>query len=152
MSRVDPLALEWQRKLDPSNFNKQQGAQYHTAPSVVVTPDSPDRPQDAPEGSVTAIFYIDGECWVGDLRKVVADAPEFIEGPPKTRRAKHGPVFVMTDEGPLCVIPVRQNYYWTAQVMCSQDVFRVTFIPDTVSKKVDRLPKVRAVVTFVPRD
>lgn len=152
MPKIDKVALEWQRKLDPSNFNKRQGAQYHTAPSVIMVPDSPDRPSDAPEGSVTVIFYIDGECWIGDLRRIDADAPQFLESPPKTKKAKHGPVFVMTEEGPLCVIPVRQNYYWTAQVMCSQDVFRASFIPDKASKKVERKPKIRVVVTFVPKD
>lgn len=147
---VDSLALEWQRKLDPSNFNKRQGAQYHTAPAVIMG-DSPDIPDDAPDGSVTVMFFIDGECWLAEPEKVVVDHPVFQEGKPRSKRAKHGPVFILGDAAALCVIPVSQNYYWTAQVMCSQDVFRATFTPDRASVKETKAPKVKAVVTFVPQ-
>lgn len=149
---VSKTALEWQRKLDPSNFNKKTGAQYHTAPSVIMG-DSPDIPADAPEGAVTVMFFIDGDCWIsGGSERVVVDHPLFIERPPKTKKAKHGPVLVLSDTSAICAIPVSQNYYWTAQVMCSQDVFRATFVPDRVSTKKGKSPKVKVVVTFVPRD
>ena len=149
---VNKVALEWQRRLDPSNFNKKTGAQYHTAPSVIMG-SSPDVPQDAPEGSVTVMFFIDGECWIsGNLEREVVDRPMFIEKPPKTKRAKHGPILVLSETQALCAIPVSQNYYWTAQVMCSQDVFRAVFVPDRASAKKGRAPKVKVVVTFVPHD
>lgn len=148
---VDSLALEWQRRLDPSNFNKRQGAQFHTAPSVIMG-DSPDIPDDAPNGSVTVMFFVDGECWLGSPERLSVDHPIFIEKPPRSKRAKHGPVIVLGETSALCAIPVSQNYYWTAQVMCSQDVFRATFVPDVASVREGRPPKVRITVTFVPRD
>lgn len=148
---INKVALEWQRRLDPANFNKKTGAQYHTAPSVIMG-DSPDIPKDAPEGSVTVMFFIDGECWLTTPERTVVDNPLFMEGKPKTKRAKHGPVFVLSETQALCAIPVSQNYYWTAQVMCSQEVFRAVFIPDKTSTKQAKVPKVKAVVTFVPKD
>lgn len=146
------LALEWQRRLDPSHFNKKTGAQFHTAPTVIMGK-SPDVPDDAPENSVTVLFFIDGECWFMPLeQKLVVDHPLFAENPPRSKRAKHGPIIVLSDTQALCAIPVSQNYYWTAQVMCSQDVFRATFTPDKVSVKKEKAPKVKVVVTFVPKD
>ena len=148
---VNAVALEWQRRLDPSNFNKKTGAQFHTAPSVIMG-NSPDIPADAPEGSVTVMFFIDGECWLGGPDKVVVDHPLFIEKPPKSKRAKHGPIIVLSETSALCAIPVSQNYYWTAQVMCSQETFRAVFVPDKTSIKKAKAPKVKVVVTFVPHD
>lgn len=147
---VDKVALEWQRRLDPSNFNKKTGAQYHTAPSVIMG-NSPDIPDDAPDGSVTVMFFIDGSCWIsGGSERVVVDHPMFMEKPPKSKKAKHGPVIVLSETSALCVIPVSQNYYWTAQVMCSQEVFRAVFVPDKASAKKGKDPQVKVVVTFVP--
>lgn len=152
MPKVDRLTLEWQRRLDPSNFNKATGAQFHTAPAVIM-PGSPDIPEDAPEGSVTMMFFIDGECWIdGNPQRVSVDSPSFMERPPRTKSAKHGPVIVLSDTAALCAIPVSQNYYWAAQVMCSQDVWRVLFVPDRVASKKGRKPRIKVIVTFVPSD
>jgi len=148
---INRLALEWQRRLDPSNFNKKTGAQFHTAPTVIMG-SSPDIPSDAPENSVTVLFFIDGECWLMPPEKIVVDRPLFAEKPPRSKRAKHGPIIVLSETNALCAIPVSQNYYWTAQVMCSQDVFRATFVPDKVSTKETKAPKVKVIVTFVPKD
>lgn len=148
---INKVALEWQRRLDPSNFNKKTGAQFHTAPSVIMG-NSPDIPKDAPEGSVTVMFFIDGECWIGGPERVTVDRPVFMEKPPKSKRAKHGPIIVLSETSALCAIPVSQNYYWTAQVMCSQEVFRAVFVPDRISMEKTKAPKVKVTVTFVPHD
>ena len=105
--------LDWQRKLDPSNFNKARGAQYHTAPSVVF-PDTPDYPKDAPDDSVTIMFYIDGDNWLDQSEKLVVDAPLFLEKPPKSKSAKHGPIMVLTDTAALGAVLYQDNYYWSA--------------------------------------
>lgn len=151
MPKIDRRALEWQRRLDPSNFNKKTGAQYHTAPAVIMS-DSPDRPKDAPEDSVTVMFFIDGECWINEPVRIDVDDPLFVERPPKQKKSKHGPILVLSATAALCAIPVSQNYYWTAQVMCSQKVWRASFVPDKAASKKGKKPRIKVVVTFIPVD
>jgi hypothetical protein len=115
-------------------------------------PGSADVPADAPAGSVSVMFFIDGECWIGEAGRMTVDRPTFIERPPRSKSAKHGPVIVLSDSAALCAIPVSQNWYWTAQVLCSQDVWRASFVPDRASTRKGKAPRIRVVATFVPRD
>lgn len=139
--------LEWQRRMDPENFNKKRGAQYHTAPSVVF-PDSSDYPEGVPEESVTILFHLDGANWLGGDKKVVAKNPEFIEKPPKTKTAKHGPVIILTESSVLGACEVKDNFYWSAQVLSQHEVLLATFKPGKFNKEGKR--KIVVIATFMP--
>lgn len=141
--------MEWQRKMDPSRFNKSRGAQYHTAPTVVM-PSDMGYPDDMPANSVTFLFRISDEGWIGEPEKMVVDNPVLIEKEPR-KGAKNGPVFVLGDQLALCTIAYKENYYWTANVLSKHQVLRMKFVPE---KKRDDGKKRHIVVyaTFLPNE
>lgn len=141
--------MEWQANMDPSRFNKSRGAQYHTAPTVVM-PDAVEFPSDLPDGTVTFLYYIDSSCWLSKLEgKLVLEEPMFIEKPPR-KGAKHGPVLVLTAAEALAAIPVNENYYWAAQVVTDPKyrVLRAVFTPGKVNEKTGT-SKIKCVVSFI---
>ena len=141
--------MEWQAKMDPSRFNKSRGAQYHTAPTVVL-PGAPEFPDDLPDGTVTFLYYVDSSCWLAKLEeKVVLENPMFIEKPPR-KGAKHGPVLILTASEALAAIPVNENYYYAAQVVSQPgfQVLRATFSPGKVNEKTGT-SKIKCVVSFI---
>lgn len=145
--------LEWQRKLDPSHFNKARGAQYHTAPTVVF-PDAAEYPKRVPKDSVSILFYIDSSCWIGTLdKKTTVKKPEFIEKPPRGKSAKHGPVIILSESAALAAVVTSENYYWAAQVMSlpENEVLRATFTPGKVNKSTGKA-KIKCLVTFLPHE
>lgn len=143
--------LDWQRMLDPSNFNKTKGAAYHTAPSVVF-PGSPDYPDDVPDDSVTIMFQIDGDMWIGDPQRIVVRDITFMEKPPK-RGCKNGPVIGLSTTTALCAIPVSANYYWAVNVLSKHETVVVTFRPDTtIDMKTGKIKHITCVATFMPND
>ena len=139
--------LDWQRKLDPSNFNKTRGAQYHTAPSVVF-PDSPDYPKAAPDDSVTIMFQVNAENWLCTEDKIVVDSPLFIEKPPKTKSAKHGPIMVLTTDTALGAVVYNDNYYWAAWTLTQHPVWRAAFTRTKPNSK--GKVKILVTATFLP--
>lgn len=141
--------LDWQRKLDPSNFNKTRGAQYHTAPSVVF-PGSPDYPEDAPDNSVTIMFQVDAENWLSQEEKLIVDSPFFIEKPPKTKSAKHGPIMVLTADAALGAVVYNDNYYWAAWTLTQYPVWRAIFKRSKPNSK--GKVKILITATFLPEN
>ena len=148
--RENKELLEWQRSLDPMRFNKATGAQYHTAPAVIF-PDSADYPDDAPVGSVTILFHIDEESWIGEPERLDIDEPLIVEKPPATKRAKNGPIIVMGSERAYTAIPVKENYYWSANVLSKHHTTHITFKPG--KKRTDgKHRKIVVIATFIPND
>ena len=142
--------LDWQRKFDPSNFNKATGAQYHTAPSVVF-PDAAEYPDNMPDESVTILFYIDSGCWVSPLtEKIMINAPIFVEKEAKAR-AKHGPVFIMDAANVYAAVPVKEGAYWSVQMMTRPEhqPLLATFTPGKINEKTGKA-KIKCLVTFLP--
>lgn len=144
-----PELLEWQRKLDPENFNKKTGAQYHTAPSVVF-PDSADYPSDAPDDSVTILFRIDEESWIGEPEKITIYDPLIIEKTPR-RKSKNGPIIIMDDKRAYAAIPVKENYYWSANVLSKHRCVRIEFRPGKIRHD-GKTRKIVVVATFIPNE
>ena len=146
----DNRVLEWQRRLDPARFNKKRGAQYHTAP-VVLPHDAVELPDELPDEALGLLFYIDAECWLGAPEKTEVQHPVFHEGTPRTKTAKNGPVFVLSDTAALCAIPVKENYYWAANTLAQHEVLWVSFSPG--KNRTDGKPrKIRVVAAFLPDD
>lgn len=147
----DARLLEWQRKLDPSNFNKKHGAQYHTAPSVIF-PDSIDYPKGVPDESVTIMFFFSDECWLCEKRMKLPENVVFVEKPPR-KNAKHGPVVIMTATEALAVLPVNENWYWSAQVLTSHEIKRCEFrFPknNTTDDSHGSKKRIACIATFMP--
>lgn len=141
--------LEWQRKMDPTNFNKSRGAQYHTAPQVVM-PGTDGYPDDLPEDSVTFLFRIKEDSWLGEPERTVIDNPLLIEKEPR-EGAKNGPVFVLGDAAAVAAIACNENYYWTANVLAKHQALRITFLPD--KKRTDGKKRgITVYATFMPND
>lgn len=142
--------IEWTRRLDPSRFNKAQGAQYHTAPSIVL-PGTPDYPADVPSNSVTIMFYLSGTCWIGiDKSRMTVKSPIFVEKPPKTKRAKHGSIVMMDATTAFLIVPTKENYYWACQQMVGREVVQAVLKPGKVNK--DGKFKIMCIVTFMPKE
>lgn len=140
---------DWQRKMDPSNFNKSRGAQYHTAPTVVMPKDM-EYPSDLPEESVTFLFRITDEGWLGEPEKMTVDNPIVIEKEPR-KGAKNGPVFVLGEQSALCTIAYNENYYWTANVLSKHQVLRMKFVPE--KKRMDgKKRNIVVYATFLPNE
>lgn len=142
--------LDWQRKFDPSNFNKATGAQYRVAPTVIL-PGATEYPEHPIENSVTILFYIDSSCWVVPLQeKIEIDNPIFVEKEPQ-KRAKNGPVILMDETNVYAAIPVNEGAYWSAQVM-TRDEFEplhASFVPGKVNQSTGK-SKIKCIVTFLP--
>lgn len=147
---IDPVALEWQRRLDPSRFNKKTGAKFHTAPSVVF-PGAPDYPDDAPAGSVTILFYVDGEGWLCDPRRMTIDDPIVVEKAPRTKGTKNGSVIFMTPTQAILIVGPTQNYYWSAKILAENTPWRISLAPGRGSTDKKR-PKVKVTATFIPSE
>lgn len=147
----DQRLINWQRKLDPSNFSKAKGAVYHTAPAVL-PPDSPDYPDGMPDNAVAIMFQLDATCWIlGEPEKEEVNDPTFQEGKPRSRSAKNGPIFLMSDDRVICVIPFKDNYYWSAKVLSQHKVLHVSIKPG--KKRMDDKPrKVQIVAAFLPNE
>lgn len=139
--------MEWQRSFDPLNFNKARGAQYHTAPTVVM-PDAPGYPEGVPENSITILFRISEECWLGEPVKTIVENPILIEKEP-AKGAKHGPVFILGDASAIAAVPCKENYYWSAQVLTQHQVVRMSFSPDK-KRKDGKKRNIVVYATFVP--
>lgn len=141
--------IDWQRKMDPSNFNKTRGAQYHTAPMVVM-PGDMGYPDDLPEEAVTFMFRISDEGWFAEPEKMTIENPLVIEKDPN-KGAKNGPVFILGDALAICSVAYKENYYWAANVLSKHQVLRITFSPE---KKRDDGKKRNVIVyaTFLPNE
>jgi len=142
--------LKWQRALDPSHFNKATGAQYHTAPTVIPH-DSPDYPKRMPKSSICLQFFIDEASWIVTPQHISIKKPVFLEGKPKTKSAKHGAVFIMDKNTAYCAIPVKENYYWSAQVLSEHEVVYAVLSP---GKRTDtgKSAKTRIIAVFKPNN
>lgn len=141
--------MEWQARMEPTRFNKSRGAQYHTAPTVLPH-DAPECPDGTPDEAIAFLFFIDSESWIGEPVKTEVAHPVFQEGKPQSKTAKNGPVFVLGEETALCAIPVKENYYWAANVLSKQKVLYVSFSPN--KKRTDGKPrKIKVLATFVPK-
>ena len=150
ISKEQQRLIEWTRRLDPARFNKTQGAQYHTAPSIVL-PGTPDYPLGVPENSVTIMFHLSGDCWIGINRdKVTIKSPIFVEKPPKTKSAKHGPIIVMDVASAFLIVPTKENYYWACQQMVGREVIQAVLKPG--KKRLDGKFSILCTVTFMPKD
>ena len=142
--------LDWQRKFDPSNFNKATGAQYHTAPTVIF-PDAAEYPKNVSDESVTILFYLDSSCWVTPLEeKITIEDPIFIEKEAKGR-AKHGPVFIMDAAAVYAAVPVKEGAYWSVQMMTRPEhkPLLATFTPGKMNKETGK-SKIKCLITFLP--
>ena len=150
ISNEQQRLIEWTRRLDPARFNKAQGAQYHTAPSIVL-PDTPDYPKNVPSNSVTIMFTLSGTCWIGiDKERTTVKGPIFVEKPPKTKRAKHGPVVVMDEASAYLIVPTNENYYWACQQMVNRDVIQAVLKPG--KERDDGKFSILCIVTFMPNE
>lgn len=150
ISKEQQRLIEWTRRLDPARFNKAQGAQYHTAPSIVL-PGTPDYPDDVPSNSVTIMFTLSGTCWIGiDRKKITVKTPTFLEKPPKTKRAKHGSVVVMDATSAYLIVPTNENYYWACQQMVGREVIKAVLKPG--KERDDGKFSIVCTVTFMPKE
>ena len=143
--------LDWQRKLDPSNFNKATGVQYRVAPTVIL-PGAPEYPDNPVENSVTILFYIDSSCWVTPLQeKIEIVKPIFVEKEPQ-KRAKNGPVILMDETNVYAAIPVNEGSYWSAQIMTREEYEPLSayFVPGKVNQNTGK-SKIKCIVTFLPK-
>lgn len=144
--------LDWQRRLDPSNFNKATGAKYHTAPTVIL-PGAPEYPKHPIKGSVTILFYIDSSCWISPLKETVEiEKPIFVEREPKAR-AKHGPVILMDELSAYAAVPVNEGAYWSMQILTLEqnEALTARFVPGKVNDKTGK-SKIKCVITFLPKE
>ncbi len=107
--KVDQRILEWQRRFDPCRFNKATGAQYHTAPAVLL-PGAHEIPNDAPGDSISVMFRVSPSAWISSPEKMEITYPVFVEKAPKSKMAKHGPVFVLGQDAAVLAIPTNENY------------------------------------------
>ena len=142
----------WRDKLKPENFNQKRGAHYHTAPTVVST-DEIDYPErlSKKKGTVTVIFRINAEDFFSEPEKMFVKKVEFVEGKPATKDAKNGPIFVLTKDVAIAVIPQKENFYWTAKVLSTHKIVAMKISPD--KKRTDgKRREVSFTVTFVPND
>ena len=151
ISSFSPRLIEWQRRLNPENFTKKTGAEYHTAPSVLPT-DSPDYPSGMPDNAVGIMFQLDSTCWLfGEPEKETVGNPVFQEGKPRSKKAKNGPIFVMDSDRVICCVPFKDNYYWTAKVLSQHEVVYLSMKPG--KRRADGKPsKVQVVAVFLPND
>lgn len=141
--------MEWQRKMDPTNFNKSRGAQYHTAPTVVMPRDM-GYPDDLSEDAVTFLFRISDEGWIGEPEKMEIDNPLVIEKEP-AKGAKNGPVFILSETAAICTVAYKENYYWSANVLSKHQVLRIKFVPE--KKRTDgKKRNIVVYATFMPND
>lgn len=149
MDDLRKYLLEWQREMDPTNFNKSTGAQYHTAPSIIM-PDSSDYPQDLPEGTVTMMFWINESSWLQEtMKKIEIENPIIIEKPPQSKRAKHGPIIIMDDKQAYTAIPVKENYYWAAWMLTRNTPLRILFRPEK-PKEIGQSRNICIIASFLP--
>lgn len=142
----------WRDKFRPENFNQKRGAHYHTAPTVVSTNDVtyPER-LSKKKGTVTVIFRINAEDFLSEPEKLFTKKAEFVEGKPATKTAKNGPIFVLTDDVALAIIPQKENFYWTAKVLSTHKIIAMKISPD--KKRTDgKRREVVFTVTFVPNE
>jgi len=144
----DKRLLEWQRKLDPSNFNKKQGAKYHTAPSVVF-PGSPDYPEGVPDESVTIMFYIPGDDWIGERVEHSGSAIEFIEEQPKGK-SKSGWVTIWDAGTIIAIAKPTSNYYWSANTVANHKLVTATIRPSKHVKENLKHSDTQIIATFLP--
>lgn len=142
--------LEWQRKMDPSNFNKARGAHFHTAP-IVLRPSDAEYPSDLPDDSITLLFRISDEGWLaGEPSRLVVNDPIVIEKEPR-KGAKNGPVFILGADSAICSIACNDNYYWAANVLSKHRVLRVKFVPERKHDDGKRR-SIAVFATFIPSD
>lgn len=132
MMAIDKRSLEWQRKLDPSSFTKATGAQYKTAPSVIM-PGSPDCFDDVPDDAIHIMFFINGDAWVGEREKVKSPSIEWSLESSSTK-AKFAPISVWDGAQPKMVVKHKENYYFGAYAAATLDVLMTELRP---SKKMD---------------
>lgn len=148
-SEREKYLMSWQRKMDPSNFNKSRGAQYHTAPTVVM-PGDMGYPEDLPEDAVTFLFRISDEGWIGEPEKMVVDNPLVIEKEPR-KGAKNGPVFILSETAAICTVAYKENYYWSANMLSKHQVLRIKFVPE--KKRTDgKKRNIVVYATFMPNE
>lgn len=141
--------VRWQRKMDPSNFNKSRGAQYHTAPTVL-TPNDIGFPDDLPLEAITFLFRISDEGWIGTPEKMTVENPLVVEKEPR-RGAKNGPVFILSETAALCTVAYKDNYYWSANVLSKHQVLRITFVPEKA--RIDgKKRNIVVYATFLPNE
>ena len=120
--------IEWQRKLDPANYVKATAAQYKTAPNVIL-PGSPDYPKGIPDDAVAISFFIDGGGWMAEREKVTVDNPTFAAKSANSKKAKFGPIVIMSETSVLAVVPASDNYYFSAYELTKHQVLTATFKP-----------------------
>ena len=142
-----PELIDWQRRLEPSNYVAGQGAKYHTA-GAVIFPTSTEYPRWATDGSVTVSFFIDGSSYLGDGPVELTDGVRFVERQPRTRRGKFGPVAIIDADVIHAVVQPKDNYYFNAHEVAKHKVLGVSLTPG--KKSADGSYKVRVVATFEP--
>lgn len=147
-SKTNARLLDWQRRLDPGNFNKAKGAVYHTAPAIVF-PDAADYPDDLSDDAVTMMFQIDGDMWIGTPVRCTIERPLVVEKQVRRGR-KNAPVVILSDTRALCVVPVSANYYWSANVLTRYETLRIAFKPEKADARTKTPKHITCIATFLP--
>lgn len=142
-------AIAWQRRLDPSHFQKATGAKFKTAPTVLM-PDSSDCFPDAPDNAVHILFFIDGETWVGDREKVTSDSIEWNLEEGATKAAKFPPISVWEGPMPRMIVRHKESFYFGAYVAATHEVFRTELRPSTKKNDKGKWGQTTCVVAFIP--